>query len=259
MPISDSRKNIPRYPLAERLEHLNSQSALFITCLTISKVQFTRTDIINISQLKNLGALDISVGMGEGSDVDDNVVRNWGRRVVESEEGSFANLRVLILRNQPGITAQSFQYLNDFPVLVLFGIQHCGICTRDEPFARSSGWTHEDPHGLLDPLQREIDKAHSWDGPIRSCFEHSAKLAQTDKAVQPPILNFRIGPTSREVLFNTSRILFFRSNELRIQQVAGEFPVAVADNATILTSKKRKLRRSNHTALEDIFDEIRAR
>ncbi|KAI9715795.1 MAG: hypothetical protein M1828_000700 [Chrysothrix sp. TS-e1954] len=190
----------------------------WLTCLTIANVMFGRGELINLSNLHNLVALDVQRSDNvhiEDPIVDDAVVRNWARRAKETD--GFPKLYCLILRNQPQVTAQSLQFLNDFPSLALYGVIGCAVGDRHEERANSVGWTSHDEDDTFRNLQREMEHSHTRDGPIQSAFKHSHRLrSRSDTEPQPdrlddiPLLNFRIGTLSTGFLLSEA-LVFFRT------------------------------------------------
>jgi len=215
------------------IERMNSNTFSWLTCLTITEqrphIGFRRPDVINISRLRNLVALDIGssiISTTRNEFVDDSVLRNWGRLV--SETGSFPKLQVLIIRNQAGMTSHSLSYLNAFPVLALFGIKDCfRVSDSDEQAAKSLGWTSVDEHGIMAQVQLDITQSSTWDEPIHQCFKRSSTLLPPTKTVDAPMLNFRLGPTPSDILFTTTYnpVIFFRCLRCSTSQNQAIVPV----------------------------------
>ena len=200
----------------------------WLTCLMISNLSFSRADIMSLSNLRNLRALDICSKPNEPGIpelVNDDVIRWWAKHVEEID--AFPKLRVLVLRNQEGVTPQSFRYLNAFPSLTLFGVKGCRVGIRDHGVAERNGWSNKDEDRTLDALQKDIEHFTTWDGPLLSCLNHApatkvlhenddnrSETSLTSLTKQPPPpapkVCFRIGPTSADVLYSTP-IMFFRS------------------------------------------------
>ncbi|KAI9670211.1 MAG: hypothetical protein M1831_006424 [Alyxoria varia] len=152
----------------------------WLTCLMISNLSFSRADIMSLSNLRNLRALDVcskANEVGTPELVSDDVIRWWAKHVEEID--AFPKLRVLVLRNQEGVTPQSFKYLNAFPSLTLFGVKGCRVGMRDHDVAEKNGWSNKDEDRTLEALQKDIEHFTTWDGPLLSCLNH----APTTKAV----------------------------------------------------------------------------
>lgn len=271
----------PQQPLCDYVTNLTSDAFRWLTCLTISNIACARVDIINISKLHNVVAIDIcGSDLTEASTdlVDDNVIRNWGRRA-KGINGSFSLLRVLILRNQAGVTARSLEYLSAFPSLALYGVRGCRVTEHDA----TPGWTNEDEHDVFKMVQRDIEHSQTWDDPIRSCFLRSAALLSLERTAKPmslpcfgdttesipqslsdlPLLNFRLGHTSSDVLYSKP-LIFFRC--LRSEACCETSAVQNSEASNRLqqdcekdkdrASKKRKVRVGKQIDLGEFFQEV---
>ncbi|KAI4099001.1 MAG: hypothetical protein LQ339_006194 [Xanthoria mediterranea] len=118
--LSGSNMNI-----TECIKHIDSPSFHFITFLNLSDFSCSRSDLIHLSRLANLGMLTISTRDPSWISLEDGIVRAWGRAA--SETGAFSRLRILVCRFQTYITAKSFVYLQDFPALDLVLLDQCRV------------------------------------------------------------------------------------------------------------------------------------
>lgn len=118
--LSGSNMNI-----TECIKHIDSPSFHFITFLNLSDFSCSRSDLIHLSRLPNLGMLTISTQDPSWVTLEDSIVRAWGRAA--SETGAFSRLRILVCRFQTYITAKSFVYLQDFPALDLVLLDQCRV------------------------------------------------------------------------------------------------------------------------------------
>ncbi|KAI9820837.1 MAG: hypothetical protein M1832_003470 [Thelocarpon impressellum] len=187
----------PSLPLDGYTTPIASPSFQWITLLSISTTSISRTELVNLSTLTNLGALDLtdpSPSTVTTPAVGDSLVRSWSRAVTES--GAFSRLRVLVLRNHADVTARSLQYLSVFPTLVLLDASGCDVRQGDEACALPAGWTCT--------VKREKGTAgSSWDDPLRERFQsagqvQSARGVVTGLEAALPVLNFRIGPAASD-------------------------------------------------------------
>lgn len=106
----------PPSDLSECITHIVSPCFAWVTFLTLAHVHFSRTDLIQVARLTNLGKL--SLGPFDGhSGLDDNIVRSWSRAA--SEANAFTKLRILLGRSCVDITSKIFAYLQGFPALSL--------------------------------------------------------------------------------------------------------------------------------------------
>ncbi|KAI9729610.1 MAG: hypothetical protein M1835_003617, partial [Candelina submexicana] len=198
----------PSIALGEYIRTITSHAFDWITYLSISSIAFTRTELIKVSKLVNLGALDI-LGSTElyraTSVIEDSIVRAWSAAAAEG--GYFSKLRVLMLRKHRDITSRSLEYLNCFPSLTLYKVSECSISFTDNKKAESFGWTCESGKKLLDALSRDKGMARSWDTPIHACFRKArdlgcgeSEIAEAGRLNSLPVLDFRVGPTAGEDL-----------------------------------------------------------
>ncbi|KAI9834251.1 MAG: hypothetical protein M1819_003089 [Sarea resinae] len=113
---------IPLLALDNYVTAATSKSFGWITFLAISDVSFPRPELVNLSKLTNLGVVEICSSPppprspeSAGCNVDDAVIRAWGRSA--SESGALPKLQTVILRNQRGMTFKSLRYLRQIPSL----------------------------------------------------------------------------------------------------------------------------------------------
>src|SRR5205809_114074 len=90
----------PSIPLDGYVKPIVSEPFHWITHLSISNVTFSRSELVNLSKLVNIGALDILSSprfpQNTLGTMEDGIVRAWSRAA--TEEGAFSKLRVLMLR-----------------------------------------------------------------------------------------------------------------------------------------------------------------
>lgn len=112
----------PNMKLGEYTKHLESPSFNWITFLSVSHITCSRTDLIKICDLANLGVLTIGEKVhAPDIGLDDSVIRSWGRIAANSDK--FSSLRVLNCRAQRGVTPKVFEHLNQFPALSSFNVE----------------------------------------------------------------------------------------------------------------------------------------
>ncbi|KAI9707207.1 MAG: hypothetical protein M1836_000167 [Candelina mexicana] len=258
----------PSIALEEYIKTITSHAFDWITYLSISNIAFTRTELIKISKLINLGALDI-LGSTElyraTSKMEDGIVRAWSAAAVEG--GFFSKLRVLILRKHRDITSRSLEYLNCFPSLTLYRVSECSISFTDDKKAESFGWTCEFGKKLLDALPRDKGMARSLDTPIQACFRKvrglgcgESEIAEAGRVNSLPVLDFRVGPTAGEDLSTSlphHAVLSFQ----RQQPVPGEAHLQAGlkkreseDDASLpRPARRRKMKVIKHKKFEDLI------
>lgn len=178
---------------------LISPSCHWITFLTLSFVTCSRTDLLQLSRLVNLGVLSICEEANcSGTGLDDSLVRSWGRAAAESNV--FSMLRVLSFRSQREITAKVLNYLNDFSSLALLAVEDCNIGPQDKRLALSLGWQYKTGVDLSKFLVEAGATNSTWDAVIRALFRGSGLFsvrhvtAEGIVAVDAlPVLHFSLG------------------------------------------------------------------
>lgn len=159
----------PNMRLADYIKPVTSPKFNWITFLTLANITCPRTDVIQISQLQNLGVLTLGKNlMAEGGGLDDSIIRTWARIAKTSD--AFSMLRVLSLRSQNDISPLVFNYLNDFPALAVFNIEDCNLDHRIEHDVLICGWGNRTRKSLSDWLVQGGAKGASWDAVMHAYF-----------------------------------------------------------------------------------------
>jgi hypothetical protein len=109
---------------------------------------YTRYDFLELPQLPNLGALNIS-RHHQDLDIDDGIIRTWSMAAVN--QGKFTRLKILIARNHKQITPRSLEYVGWMKSLEVLDLTGCG--TYDMVIAPAACWK-------LDPLLNDIINDH---------------------------------------------------------------------------------------------------
>ena len=129
----------PNMKLSDYMNPITSPSLSWITSLKLSNITCSRTDLIQISRIINIGILSMGPNVqAPDIGIDDSMIRCWGRLAADSD--AFTVLRVLRCISQEGITRRIFTYLNQFPSLVSFKAINSNIYGRDKPLALKHGW-----------------------------------------------------------------------------------------------------------------------
>ena len=188
--------------LPDYIKPATAPSFEWITLLTLNDVTCSRTELVNISKLSNLGALTIgqNVKTADGG-LDDSLLRAWARAAAESS--SFTMLRVLACRKQRGMTNVLFQHISHFPVLSIFVVEGCGIGVREKPVVKSLGWRYKTGQALTNFLIAGGCKDDNWSSVMHALFIQGSEYCtdwMTAKGVEAvnslPLLGFDIGGRS---------------------------------------------------------------
>jgi hypothetical protein len=230
----------PDLDLSEYISPILSQNLDFITYLSIT-AEFSVTEFVRLSELKNLGILEIfrerkiipwdcdrvQYRLENLSDeeirirgkpiVDDRLVKSWAQ---SAEQGAFPVLRILKLIGHDKITHDSVRYLNSFPVLAVFDIRDCnvdGLAARS--IAESLGWEHRYDNDILaalpHPSRRELaerklqrEVAINMSDGARIDLHHTSLEGVTPKPTNPtpPIIDsLDAWETLQEKVFSNNR------------------------------------------------------
>ncbi|KAF8866211.1 hypothetical protein BDZ45DRAFT_735500 [Acephala macrosclerotiorum] len=141
----------PKSPLQYYAKPLTSTSFEFLAYLGITTT-FTIPDLVRLSELKNLVALEI---VNEDAQfqhsVSDRLLRTWSSAA--ENEASFQVLRILKLWNFKEVTNVSLGYLNFFPALAVYDVSGCGLDMRGGIKPLAHGWKATVDSDLLGRLQ----------------------------------------------------------------------------------------------------------
>ncbi len=198
------------------IPYLTSPSFRWVTFLTLSNITCSRTELVQLSKLTNLGVLTIGQGFkADDIGLDDGVIRYWMRATIESN--AFRMLRVLNCRSQREITSKSLAHLAQFPSLAIVNFEQCRV-GRDKIEALRWGWkckTGKDLHNFL------VDAANTgsgWNSVNHACFRQGGTLsvpesmAEGVKAIDSvPILHCSLGASSPNAAVDTKGDLAIRS------------------------------------------------
>ena len=121
----------------------------WLTILTLIEVYVPRLSLIELSAMKNLGALSIIAPEArsprrddstvKGHFVTDGMVRAWADAAHEA--GAFSMLKVLMLIDQEGLTRKALHYLLTFPVLSTFTVNGQSFEDANDGVPIQKGWT----------------------------------------------------------------------------------------------------------------------
>lgn len=159
----------PNMKILDYVKPVTSLSFDWITFLTLSNVTCSRSDLIQISQLTNIGALTVGPAV-QAPDIglDDSLIRIWGRTAVTSN--AFSMLRVLNCRSQREITPRAFDHFNQFPALAIFNAEDCKLGLEEKPMALQHGWKYRNGKDLSDWLVKGGTTGTGWDSIVHACF-----------------------------------------------------------------------------------------
>ena len=203
---------VPNMRLPSYIKPVTSPDFQWITMLTLSTVTCSRYELINLSSLKNLGALLI----GERFDTsdagfDDRVIRAWSRAVTES--GAFSVLRVLAIDKQVELTPAMFDYLQVFPTLALFLVNNCKLESRSKEAAELHGFTYRTASALsklfFEGIKPDKHDHCPWYDILQAAFfsagQYSVRhltLEGVEAVNELPFLSFVLGEAPRNASLN---------------------------------------------------------
>ncbi|MCJ1411785.1 hypothetical protein MMC19_005877 [Ptychographa xylographoides] len=196
----------PNMTLQEYVKPITSRSCQWITFLSLSHLTCSRSDLINISKLTNIGILTIGRGVeasanGLDDSIDNSIFRAWSRAAKET--GAFSRLRVLVCRSQRDITFQALDYLSQIPTLTHFLLEHCPLGPKDILFAQKLGWKYRAGTGLIGFLAESGTTKRSWDETMHACWREAVGSVNiTGESL--PILHLAIGSPLDDVVVDVT-------------------------------------------------------
>lgn len=253
--------------LSSYTDPLISPSFHWITFLTLSDIICSRSDLVQLYRLTNLGVLTIDHGvMCPDVGLDDSIVRSWSRAATESN--SFSMLRVLNCRSQQNISSRLFEYLNSFPSLSIFNVEDCSIGYKDQLSSLKVGWQY-----VVGKKLKEFLSAHgsdegnySWNSVGRSFFKgggtYSAKklTAEGVEAINSlPVLQFSLGAAppdaSLEIIVHKGMRSFQRmQHSIATSTSCIKRSIEVYDQLNAEPRKKPRMRPSKQKYMEELFN-----
>lgn len=178
----------PQISMREYLGLTKSKSLSWRVVLTLGASYARIPEIVGISEIKNLAALDIATPPEQDaspeSDIQmtaltDRIVRAWSE--MAQTENAFSQLRVLIIRNQTDLSKMTLHFLKSFPSLQFVVALECpGIASA---FSDGSvdGWM------VAEVMQ-------SPPGTLYELYNANCKAANIEDLT--PVLEFQIGKMS---------------------------------------------------------------
>jgi len=212
----------PNMRLGDYLKPISSPSLDWITFLTLSSITCSRSDLVHISQLPNIGVLTIGPEvLADEIGLDDGVIRGWARTAATSN--AFSMLRVLSCRSQKDITHRVFSHLNQLPALAILNVEECNLGPHHKSDALSYGWQYRTGNVLGECLVREGTAGAGWDSLMHASFQlggsyNTRKLtAEGVEAIDGlPRLHLSLGgapqPAAVDVTGSRSLRSFFRES-----------------------------------------------
>ena len=222
--------------------------------------QGSRTDLVQISKLTNLGVLTIGQNV---TTIDDSIVRGWGRTASSSD--AFGLLRVLNCQSQKDITAGVFAHLNQFPALSVFNVKDCKFGPKHRHSARNYGWNNRPGKDLSDWLVEGGTTGAGWDSIVHADFQLGGAFSEerlTAEGVEAidamPVLHVSVGAAQSDEpvdvigdgsLFYRERIDTIRfPNKRRLSQ-----DIAPSIKMTRRKTTSRVVRASKQQNMEDLL------
>ena len=177
------------------LELISVQTTLesnWLTHLTLSGVECSRTDLLELTQIWNLGILIIFSDNGvsqyssmdcKGARVDDRIIRAWAFAVLEA--GAFRKLHTLACIGQDRLGHQIFEHLTVFPVLTSFLVNRLSFKPLPKQTTLDENWrcVSNKPTWLF-----EIDDSHAYCEPREQSIASEKSTTKSGGASALPIL-----------------------------------------------------------------------
>lgn len=193
--------------------------------LFLSTIYARTPDLVGISHIKNLVALDIFTPLhpsldsleesGASVTLNDRIIRTWCE--LSWSSGAFKYLRVLRLCHQDDLSSCLFEYLAAFPCLDMLIVQDCKDLTTESSKALSERYGWRTWTGGQNLLINHQESGMEYSDDIYQCYKTTLALdgkRKDKKSVldhDTPILDFEIGIKRKS---NKSQpIVFLRREE----------------------------------------------
>lgn len=179
----------PQISMREYLGLTKSKSLSWRVVLTLGASYARIPELVGISEIKNLVALDIATPPTQNalpeSDIQmtaltDRIVRTWSEMAQTTD--AFSQLRVLIIRNQTDLSKMALHFLKSFPSLQFVVALECpGIASAFSDGGLYDGWM------VAEVMQ-------SPPGTLYELYKSNCKAAGIEDST--PVLEFQIGKMS---------------------------------------------------------------
>lgn len=259
--------------MTEWINQIVPPSFDWLTSLTLGDIQCSRTDLIQLSRLTNLGMLMLGRLNGRDPLLEDSVVRAWARAA--SEAGAFARLRILVCRSPHLLTGQIFTYLRHFPSLGLLVVERYRHPLTFQAHAREHGWPLEKSlarHVHHHEFQARRSASYTWQHVYNTCFGDGGLFDGTRLRYRcqnannvTPLLDLRSGPTDsmrlQDVLSCAEIHLFARTRRFTglgyyAPELGKKRPAYVYTGLKESTSSKRKIRTARQQTMQNLISEF---
>ena len=189
--------------LADYIRPIASPSFQWIAFLHLSNTNFTRTEMVNLTSLSNLGALTIAQRTDPDSVI--AVFRSWARAAEES--GAFPMLRVVAFRKQKSLSPKIIEHATQLPALSILLFEDCGLGTAQRPVAERYGWKYRTGKALSGMLVHGGAASATWDQVIKAAWIQGGKFCEermTKEGVEAvdelPVASLHLGGEQPEAM-----------------------------------------------------------
>ncbi|KAF6219327.1 hypothetical protein HO133_005152 [Letharia lupina] len=253
----------PNMKLGDYVASLISPLYHWVTFLSLSNVTCSRTDLVQISQLTNLGVLTIGRKFTTPDiGLDDSIIRGWGRSA--SSTDAFRILRVLNCRSQKDITANVFAHLNQFPALSVFNVEDCNLGPKHRQAAQNHKWNYKTGKDLSEWLVKGGATSAGWDSIVHASFQLGGAFSKTTLTAEGveaidaiPVLHMSIGANQPDALVDVTGDQSLRSfyrERVDTFKFPNKRPLSQNIAPSIKMSyQKPTLRASKQQKLEDVL------
>lgn len=257
--------------MTEWINHIIPPSFDWVTFLTLSEINCSRTDLIQLSRLTNLGVLTIGRLNGGDAVFEDSIVRAWGRAASEAQ--AFTRLRILVCRFPHLVTEQIFTFLDDFPALGLLAVDEYQHPLAFRARAKDHGWPFVPNLGLRVyryESEAKVSAVCTWQHVYNTCFsdglfDYKKLSRQCDGVRDIPILDLRSGSANsmplQNVLSFAETHVFARkshgtSNITTSSQSIQKRPAHEYSEARSSFPRKRAIRTSRNQYLGNLINDF---
>jgi hypothetical protein len=206
----------PKLSMRDYLGLVKSDSLGWQVVLTLAASYARVPELVGISEIKNLFALDIATPANPGplpEDTDlqitaltDRIIRAWSE--LSQTTGAFAHLRVLILRHQTELTRVALRYLSALPNLQTVVAYECPSISSACFGGGVEGWTVEEMKRLAPANLYKF-----YEACCKASGDRDPTFAKT------PVLDFQLGEKRRASHAHSESAIYLQRTSVEVPRM----------------------------------------
>lgn len=167
--------------LEDYVRPITAKSFEWTTILNLTDITCSRSELVSIHRLTNIGALTIGPGVQMPDvGIDDSILRSWTRAATENN--AFSMLKVIACRGQRQLTARAFDYISRLKALSLFALEKNSLGSYDKHIAKALGWKYTTGKALSTILDESFCTNDSWESVIKALHTYGRGLCAVSTA-----------------------------------------------------------------------------